>query len=368
MANLKRRFLTHPYLGAALAWLVIAGVVFAQTAVGPLGPAPAAGGTFAGGAITSDITTGAGVGYGVGVNGGYISQESAGTPDQSGFWTGTTGNAWHIAEKADKAFDFAHAQATDPTLFVHSHNQTTTEWLGLAHNGTDGVITTGTGKIKLNGSVGVTLMSSGAIQMLVSNTRTLLGGNSTFGWSLNNDPNVATIPDTAFSRIAAGVIGIVDTYDGTTAGDVSLRTTGTNGGYMQDGVSSELLTLSTTLGATFTDSVGALLPVDSIIQAVTIRVQTGITFTGTAITGLSVGDDTPTALRFIDNYTTLTTAGNKVGLLHMMGSVATDALGPGNPTALKVRITHVGADGTTTVTAGKVRVQVFYKKFVAAAN
>ncbi|MCC6404780.1 MAG: tail fiber domain-containing protein, partial [Candidatus Yanofskybacteria bacterium] len=55
-----------------------------------------------------------------------------------------------FAGEADKAFNFAHANPTNPTLFVHSANQSTTEWLGLSHNATNGVLDVGAGSIVLS--------------------------------------------------------------------------------------------------------------------------------------------------------------------------------------------------------------------------
>lgn len=65
------------------------------------------------------------------------------TPDTYYFSTDPLGNSLIIAEGADSGFDFAHAQATDPTLFIHSHNQNTTQWLGLYHNGVNGFVESG---------------------------------------------------------------------------------------------------------------------------------------------------------------------------------------------------------------------------------
>lgn len=70
-------------------------------------------------------------------------------------------NTFIIAEAADKAFDFAHGAATNPTVFVHSAAQNTTQWISLAHNQTDGVITTGAGDLLLQPSTG--LVGIGAI-------------------------------------------------------------------------------------------------------------------------------------------------------------------------------------------------------------
>jgi hypothetical protein len=70
-------------------------------------------------------------------------------------YTGTTPNFWVIAEYADRTFDFAHAQQTNPTLFIHSANQATDEWISFTHDQTDAFITCGTGDLKLQGASGV---------------------------------------------------------------------------------------------------------------------------------------------------------------------------------------------------------------------
>mgnify|MGYP001574958242 FL=1 len=72
------------------------------------------------------------------------------TPDNLFTGVGQDGRALVIAEAADKAFDFAHALQTNPTLFIHSANQNTAQWIGLTHNGRNGVISTGTGNISVN--------------------------------------------------------------------------------------------------------------------------------------------------------------------------------------------------------------------------
>ena len=54
-----------------------------------------------------------------------------------------------IADKADRDFDFSHAQQNTPTLFIHSDAQSTTEWIGLTHDGTRAVITSGAGGLSL---------------------------------------------------------------------------------------------------------------------------------------------------------------------------------------------------------------------------
>ena len=89
-------------------------------------------------------------------------QASAQTVDTTMFLTGTTSNHIVIAEYADRTFDFAHAQATDPTLFIHSANQSTSEWLSLTHDQTDGLISAGTGlKLTTSSNGDITLTPNG---------------------------------------------------------------------------------------------------------------------------------------------------------------------------------------------------------------
>jgi len=50
-----------------------------------------------------------------------------------------------ICDSSDTAFNFAHTISTNPTLFIHSAAQSTTQWGSLTHNGTDFVFNAGTG-------------------------------------------------------------------------------------------------------------------------------------------------------------------------------------------------------------------------------
>jgi hypothetical protein len=138
----------------------------------------------------------------IGTNGGSISQQTAGTPDQSGLWTGTLGNAWHIAENADKAFDFALAAQTDPTLYLHSHNQATAEYLSFFHNGSYGNIKTANGDNGLGFRPGT---DSVIFFMNTSGMKT--GSNLSIGFTNGSDDATATL-DTRLTRAAAGVMAM----------------------------------------------------------------------------------------------------------------------------------------------------------------
>ena len=71
------------------------------------------------------------------------------TVDTNMLLTGSTSNHWVFAESADSGFDFAHGQATNPTLFIHSATQGTTEWISVSHNQTNGLIDVGAGSISI---------------------------------------------------------------------------------------------------------------------------------------------------------------------------------------------------------------------------
>jgi len=62
---------------------------------------------------------------------------------------GQTSKYLIICGHDDRNYNFARANQTNPTLFIHSANQSTTEWLSLTHNQTDGIITAGTGTIRI---------------------------------------------------------------------------------------------------------------------------------------------------------------------------------------------------------------------------
>jgi hypothetical protein len=69
--------------------------------------------------------------------------------DQAMFLVGAnSGNQLILGSYSHSAKDFDHASQTNPTLFVHSATDpdvANDEWISFAHDGTDGVIDTGTG-------------------------------------------------------------------------------------------------------------------------------------------------------------------------------------------------------------------------------
>lgn len=127
---------------------------------------------------------------------------------------------------------------------------------------------------------------------------------------------------------------------------------GANGESETVAVISEEITLST--GGATTDSTANLLPANSEILAVVARVTTTIT----TATNWALGDAT-TAERFLTATTDLTAGTTKTGWNHRQGSVSTDATGPVQASAAKLRVTTTGTPG-----AGAIRVSVFYRVLV----
>ena len=132
---------------------------------------------------------------------------------------------------------------------------------------------------------------------------------------------------------------------------------GASGESMTFGVLSEELTLST--GGLTSDSTANLLPAASEILGVVARVTEAITVT----TNWAVGDPT-SAARFSAANATKTLGTTSVGVDHRQPTVASAALGPCQTAAAKVRITCTGSNPG----AGKVRVSVFYRAYVAPTS
>jgi hypothetical protein len=186
------------------------------------------------------------------------------------------------------------------------------------------------------------------------------GGQST-GTGAEGNVVIRLSPPAASTGTGQNTLVDVERWDTGSVADPQTRTvtlSANNGSTWIRGSNSELLTLSTA-GAT-TNTSANLLPANSIIEAVVIRVTTAIS--GGGVTAFSVGDST-TAARFSASAGGLTLGSTRVGLQHQQGSVTTDAAGPVQVTATTVRIT---CDATPT--AGVIRIIVYYKQFVAPTS
>ncbi len=119
-------------------------------------------------------------GSGAAFNGSIWS--TAQTPDTGLLFTGTTGNSWVIAEGGDINFDFAHAAATDPTLYIQSHNQSATEWLSLNHDGTNVKFENGVNAGKF------TFTTNNIARVQLGPSGVFLGTGGYVGWSSSSVP------------------------------------------------------------------------------------------------------------------------------------------------------------------------------------
>lgn len=106
------------------------------------------------------------------------------------------GNAFIFSELQDMAFNFAHPQQTSPTLFIHSQNQSATQWVSLYHNATSGVLSAGTPLLVQPAA------NTGADA--AGRTVTVAGGVST-GTGAGGDLAFQTSPSAATSSVANAV-------------------------------------------------------------------------------------------------------------------------------------------------------------------
>lgn len=93
-------------------------------------------------------------------------------------WTFLTddavGNAIVIGNTGAGAHDYDHAATTDPTLFIHSDtdpDSNNTQWIGFAHDKSNGIISTGLGSISLQPAAGGSvILGTSAVNSIVAGT------------------------------------------------------------------------------------------------------------------------------------------------------------------------------------------------------
>lgn len=121
--------------------------------------------------------------------------------------TPATSNTILIAEDGDINFDFAHTVQTNPTLFIHSANQSTTQWVGLTHNQTNAEYSVGVGghsftqAVNTGGSPNLLLVTGAAHTTLAKNTEA-----SDIYLNLTRTVQFATV-DTTFLKQRAIQVG-----------------------------------------------------------------------------------------------------------------------------------------------------------------
>lgn len=126
------------------------------------------------------------------------------TPDQVGWGLPASGNAIVFYEQADGGFDFAHPLQASPTIFVQSATQSTTEWISLAHNATDGVIATGAGDLSL-APAGLDVVATGKFSSATT-AITIGTGITTFAATRNVHTLACTAAET-LATITGGITG-----------------------------------------------------------------------------------------------------------------------------------------------------------------
>src|SRR5260221_6724162 len=178
-----------------------------------------------------------------------------------------------------------------------------------------------------------------------------LASNEVIFWGPTTNASEGITPDIQLLRDAANVLAQRNVN-----ADQFFRLYGANGGYWERGVNSELLTIA---AAATTDTVGNLLPANSLIVAVTSFVMTVIP----TATSFTLGDGT-TAARF-DTGVLVAAGTNSVGLLQN-NTANTNAAGPVQAAAAKVRFTATG--GTPATATGQLRISVFFSRFIAPTS
>jgi hypothetical protein len=123
-------------------------------------------------------------------------RSTAQTVDTTLFMVGNVSNHIVVCQAADRSYDFSHAQTADPTIFIHSANQDTTEWGSLAHDRTNFVIKSGAGNISFSPASNVSAFS-GWIRMGDANALLTTGSVSNFGTiQLRNTSQASAITPT----------------------------------------------------------------------------------------------------------------------------------------------------------------------------
>lgn len=128
-----------------------------------------------------------------GAVGGMIRTLTAQTPDSQGLITGTTSNAWLVIEEGDQAFDFAHAAATTPTIWIQSNNQVATEFTGYTWLGATPSRTT----VTVDGATTFALASAYIVLACTGaeTINTITGGKTGMILLLENTDTECTIAD-----------------------------------------------------------------------------------------------------------------------------------------------------------------------------
>jgi hypothetical protein len=188
---------------------LLAGVVSADIAnsTGKLGPVlggVSSSGSFTGGVLSSASSINNDLCFTLGTTDTSASPclryDTTQTADTGMLLTGTVSNHWVIAERQAETFDFAHAAQTNPTLFIHSAAQSTTQWVSLTHDGTNGVLGLGAGVLTVPNMT----LGGGSFPASVANYA--VGNNAVWYWGAATSVNPAIVPRTSLTPDSAILI------------------------------------------------------------------------------------------------------------------------------------------------------------------
>lgn len=270
--------------------------------------------------------------YSGGAGGQNLTLNTAQTPDTYELLTDPLGNSLVICEAADANFDHAHAAATNPTLFIHSATQSTTEWISINAGTGNGVINTGASPIDL----GV----ANTVYVRVLNDGLSLRSTGQLGFASGG----VGVADTFFTREAAATIQMGADVNGAAVN----QTLKAHDGITGTDILGARLTLSPGLGTGAAVS-GSVIVNRDIVKATGTTAQTygqGIVVAPTKI--LSNSSATATTIATI-NTTTLTSG----GVTFYYNISATSGTAADADTG-SVHISWNNVGGTVNATAGTV--------------
>lgn len=271
-----------------------------------------------------------------------------------------TGSAWNSSGSASELDSFriytqpnTNAGATTATLRIDAS-------IAGAAFGTSRFSLTSAGNLTLAGN-----LNTGTSIQAGTNFIAPTGGSGRYTFNAHGGLDDVADGSTQFENNA----GTVNSYtSGVLSGGSVVKMgslvipSGTTSAVMTYGSSTEVLTIA---AAATTDSANSLLPANSIIDAVAVRVTTVIPTAAT----FTVGDNAGNATRFIDgtNIAAVSSAATStgVGLNQWNPAAATFGAGPAQVAAAKVRITPNATPGAAT---GVVRITVWWHTFTAPAS
>lgn len=109
----------------------------------------------------------------------YLQYDTGQTPDSFLITVPATSNSLSIVQSEDLNYDFAHPLQNNPTLFIHSATQSTTEWISFSHNTQRGIIDVG--GIPKGNKVGAVANITEVVSPLEVNQETYFGNDAILG-------------------------------------------------------------------------------------------------------------------------------------------------------------------------------------------